>query len=479
MSEKTFQFLDLPRKDPRKIKAAVRITHFKEIYGQFSAEKAADQSARCLSCGNPYCEWKCPVHNYIPNWLKLVAEGNLFEAAELSHKTNSLPEMCGRVCPQDRLCEGACTLNDGFGAVTIGSIEKYITDEALKQGWRPDMSGVTPTGQKVAIIGAGPAGLGCADVLTRNGVKAVVYDRYSQIGGLLTFGIPPFKLEKEVVFTRQQIMEEMGIEFVLDTEVGKDIPFQRLLDDYDAVFLGMGTYTSMRGGFEGEDLGNVHEALPFLISNVNNQYGWDQDTAGFIDLGGKKVVILGGGDTAMDCNRTSIRQGAESVTCAYRRDERNMPGSRREVKNAKEEGVRFLWNRQPIELVGSESGNVSGVKVVTTRLAAPDERGRRMPEIVPDTEEIIPADAVLIAFGFRPNPAPWFAEFGIDTDDRGRVMAAGNSAFMHQTSNPRVFAGGDMVRGSDLVVTAVFEGRNAAEGIVQYLASEAVDSDVA
>ena len=235
MTDKTFQFLDLPRKDPKKFKPAVRIKNFNEIYGQYSAEKAGDQAARCLSCGNPYCEWKCPVHNYIPNWLQLVAEGNLFEAAELSHKTNSLPEMCGRVCPQDRLCEGACTLNDGFGAVTIGSIEKYITDEALKQGWRPDMSGVIPTGKRVAIIGAGPAGLGCADVLTRNGVKAVVYDRYSQIGGLLTFGIPPFKLEKEVVFTRQEIMEEMGVEFILNTEIGKDIPFQQLLDEYDAV----------------------------------------------------------------------------------------------------------------------------------------------------------------------------------------------------------------------------------------------------
>jgi glutamate synthase (NADPH/NADH) small chain len=335
------------------------------------------------------------------------------------------------------------------------------------------MSGVTPTGQKVAIIGAGPAGLGCADVLTRNGVKAVVFDKYAQIGGLLTFGIPPFKLEKEVVFTRQEIMEEMGVEFVLNTEIGKDIPFQKLLDEYDAVFLGMGTYTSMRGGFAGEDLGNVHEALPFLISNVNHQYGWDENKDNFIDLHGKRVVVLGGGDTAMDCNRTSIRQGAASVTCAYRRDERNMPGSRREVKNAREEGVHFLWNRQPIELVGSEAGNVTGVRFITTRLGAPDQRGRRMPEEVPGTEEVIAADAVLVAFGFRPNPAPWFNEFGIQTDNQGRVVAPGKGAFMHQTSNPRVFAGGDMVRGSDLVVTAVFEGRNAAEGIVQYLASEA------
>lgn len=471
MSDLTFQFLDLPRKDPKKKKAAVRIKHFREIYGQFSPEKAAGQAGRCLSCGNPYCEWKCPVHNYIPNWLKLIAEGNLLEAAEMSHKTNSLPEMCGRVCPQDRLCEGACTLNDGFGAVTIGSIEKYITDEALKQGWRPDLSAVKPSGHKVAIIGAGPAGLGCADVLTRNGVKAVVYDRYSEIGGLLTFGIPPFKLEKEVVFTRRRIMEDMGIEFVLNTEIGKDIPFQTLLDEYDAVFLGMGTYTSMRGGFPGENMHHVHEALPYLISNVNHQYGWNKDKSDYVDLCDRKVVVLGGGDTAMDCNRTSIRQGADSVTCAYRRDEKNMPGSRREVKNAREEGVKFLWNRQPVELVGDSANNVTGVKVVTTELGAPDARGRRMPRIVEGTEEIIPADTVLIAFGFRPDPASWFSEFGIQIDDSGRVVAPGDGEFMHQSTNPRVFAGGDMVRGSDLVVTAVFEGRNAAEGIVQYLAS--------
>ncbi len=472
MSDLTFQFLDAPRKDPKKLKAPVRIKHFKEIYGQFNPEKAARQAGRCLSCGNPYCEWKCPVHNYIPNWLKLIAEGNLLEAAEMSHRTNSLPEMCGRVCPQDRLCEGACTLNDGFGAVTIGSIEKYITDEALKQGWRPDMSNVVKTGRRVAIVGAGPAGLACADVLVRKGVDAVVYDKYSEIGGLLTYGIPPFKLEKEVIFTRREIMEGMGIEFRLNTEIGKDIPFQHLLDEYDAVFLGMGTYTSMRGGFPGEELTGVHEALPYLISNVNYQYGWDKDETNFVDMKDKRVVILGGGDTAMDCNRTAIRQGAVSVSCAYRRDEKNMPGSRKEVKNAKEEGVNFLWNRQPVEIIADDNAVVTGVKVITTKLGKPDSRGRRMPEEMPGTEEVIPADAVLIAFGFRPNPATWFKEFDIDTDDRGRVVAPEQSGFMHQTSNPRIFAGGDMVRGSDLVVTAVFEGRNAATGIINYLKSE-------
>ncbi len=452
----------------------MRVHIYKEIYGQFDPQTAAQQADRCLGCGNPYCEWKCPVHNFIPNWLKLVAEGNLFEAAEMSHKTNSLPEVCGRVCPQDRLCEGACTLNsdsfgagEGFGAVTIGSIEKYITDEAIKQGWRPDMSGVVPTGKRVAIIGAGPAGLGCADILARNGVQAVVFDRYAQIGGLLTFGIPPFKLEKDVMQTRRELMEGMGIEFRLNTEIGKDISFQSLLDDYDAVFMGMGTYTYMKGGFPGEDLPGVHDALPFLISNINRLLGHEQNTADFIDMQGKRVIVLGGGDTAMDCTRTSLRQGGQKVTCAYRRDEENMPGSKREVANAKEEGAHFLFNRQPVEIVGN--GKVEGVKFVETRLGEPDKRGRRSPEVIPGSEEIVPADAVLIAFGFRPSPAPWMADFGIDLHPDGRVIAPAHSKLPHQTTNPKVFAGGDMVRGSDLVVTAVFEGREAAKGILDYL----------
>jgi len=462
-----FQFIQVPRRDPDKKPAAERIREFKEIYAQFDGAAAAEQAERCLACGNPYCEWKCPVHNYIPNWLKLIAEGNLLEAAELCHRTNSLPEVCGRVCPQDRLCEGACTLNDGFGAVTIGAIEKYITDEAFKAGWRPDLSHVAATGKRVAVIGAGPAGLGCADVLVRNGIKPVVYDRHPEIGGLLTFGIPEFKLEKKIIQLRRTVFEQMGIEFRLNTEIGKDLPFQQLIDDYDAVFLGMGTYTYMKGGFPGEDLPGVHEALPFLMSNVKHCLGMERDPAEYVDMHGQRVVVLGGGDTAMDCNRTSIRQGATSVTCAYRRDEANMPGSKREVANAKEEGVQFLWNRQPIEIVGND--RVEGVKVVTTALGEPDERGRRRPEPVPGSEEIIPADRVIIAFGFRPNPQPWFAEFNIEVDERGRVRAPARDKFKYQTTNPKVFAGGDMVRGSDLVVTAIWEGRQAAEGILGYL----------
>ena len=470
MAKNNLQFLDVPRTDPKKVPAEVRLHDFREIYGQFAAEQAAEQSARCLHCGNPYCEWKCPVHNYIPNWLQLVAEGNLFKAAELSHQTNSLPEICGRVCPQDRLCEGACTLNDGFGAVTIGSVEKYISDEAFKQGWRPDMSDVVDTGKRVAIVGAGPAGLGAADILARNGVKAIVFDKYEQIGGLLTFGIPPFKLEKEVVQTRREILEGMGVEFRLGVEIGKDVPFAELERDYDAVFLGMGTYTYMKGGFPGEDLDGVFEALPFLIANANRELGLEKSPEDFISMEGQRVVVLGGGDTAMDCNRTSVRQQAASVTCAYRRDEENMPGSAREVANAKEEGVKFRFNVQPVEIVGSADGKVEGVKVIRTELGAPDNRGRRRPEPVPGSEEVIPADRVIIAFGFRPSPASWFSEHKLDLHDDGRMKVAQTGEFAFQTSNPKVFAGGDMVRGSDLVVTAVFEGREAAKGILEYLA---------
>ena len=465
MPKNVMQFLDIQRQDPEKATVKLRLKDFREIYGQYGADQAAQQAGRCLSCGNPYCEWKCPVHNYIPNWLKLIEEGNLLKAAELSHQTNSLPEICGRICPQDRLCEGACTLNDGFGAITIGSIEKYITDEAVKQGWRPDMSQVVATGRKVAIVGAGPAGLACADVLARNGVKPIVYDKYSEIGGLLTFGIPPFKLEKEVVKTRRQILEGMGVEFVLNTEIGKDLPFGTLLADYDAVFLGMGAYTYMKGGFRGEDLDGVHEALPYLIANVNRLLGLEKDPKEFVDMKGKRVVVLGGGDTAMDCVRTAARQKAREVTCVYRRDEANMPGSRREVANAKEEGVEFLFNRQPIEIVGN--GKVEGVKVVETRLGKPDNRGRRLPEPVPGSEQVIEADRVVIAFGFRPSPASWFGEHGLTTHDDGKIRVTKKPSF--QTANPKVFAGGDMVRGSDLVVTAVFEGREAAQGILDYL----------
>ena len=465
--DKNLQFVEIKRMDPDVISPTKRKKNYKEIYGHYSTQIAAEQSSRCIECGNPYCEWKCPVHNYIPQWLKLISENKLFEAADLSHQTNSLPEICGRICPQDRLCEGACTLNDGFGAITIGSIEKYITDEAISQGWKPNISNIKKNKYKVGIIGAGPAGLACADVLVRNGFNPIIYDKYEEIGGLLTFGIPPFKLEKEIVKQRRKILEDMGVKFVLNTDVGKDISFEKFQNMFDAVFLGMGTYTYMKGGFPGEDLEHVYDSLPYLNSNIRNVMKTKNDE--FINLKGKTVMVLGGGDTAMDCNRTALRQGAKKVYCAYRRNESNMPGSKREVKNSKEEGVEFLWNMQPIEIIGDDK--VSAVKFVKTKLKKTDIRGREVPVIVPNSEKIIKCDTVILAFGFRPNPQKWFKKNKIKTDEIGRVKV-NSLKYPHQTDNPKIFSGGDMVRGSDLVVTAVFEGRSAAKGIIDYISDK-------
>ena len=465
--ENNFQFLDVGRYDPSKKDPEERKIEFVEIYGEYNQVQASNQAHRCLDCGNPYCEWKCPVHNYIPDWLKLVNEGNILEAADLCHSTNSLPEVCGRVCPQDRLCEGACTLNDGFGAVTIGSIEKYITEKAFEMGWKPDLSHRKWKNKKVAIVGSGPAGIACADILTRSGIKSHVYDKNEEIGGLLTFGIPEFKLEKSVVRRRRKVLEEMGIDFHLGVEIGKDIPFQEIYDANDAVFLAMGTYTSLEGGFSGEKLPGVYKAIDYLISNTKKLLNMDTGKSEYIDFKDKKVVVLGGGDTAMDCNRTAIRQGAKSVTCLYRRDEKNMPGSRREVKNAKEEGVIFNFNIQPIDILGNKK--VEGIKTVQTMLGESDHNGRRIPIPVPDSEKIYDADVVIVAFGFRASPAEWFDDFDIKTKKNGLVVAEENQKFKFQTTNKKVFSGGDMVRGSDLVVTAIWEGREAGKSIIKYI----------
>ncbi|MGI2104810.1 FAD-dependent oxidoreductase [Shewanella frigidimarina] len=463
-----FQFIEVGRADPIKHEAKKRATQFIEIYQPFTQPEVKEQADRCLDCGNPYCEWKCPLHNYIPNWLKLAEQGRIMEAADLVHETNTLPEICGRVCPQDRLCEGACTLNDDFGAVTIGNVEKYITDTAIAQGWRPNMKDVTPRKERVAIIGAGPAGLGCADVLARNGVQAVVYDKYPQIGGLLTYGIPSFKLDKDVMATRRSVLEGMGIQFKMGVTVGKDVSFQSLLDEYDSVFLGMGTYTAMKAKLPNEDAEGVIQALPYLIGNTHHIMGTQDDATPYLSLEGKDVVVLGGGDTAMDCVRTAVRQGAKSVTCAYRRDEANMPGSRREVQNAREEGVNFLFNRQPVA-IKAENGQIVGIECVETKMGEADASGRQRAEIIAGSEQVLATDALIIAFGFQASPAAWFSDFGIETNEWGLVKAKKTDDNPFQTTNPKVFAGGDMVRGSDLVVTAIAEGRDAALGILNYL----------
>ena len=478
MSKKqVFQFLDAPREMPRKLPLALRTAgDWNELYGAFAQPEASHQAGRCLDCGNPYCEAKCPVHNYIPNWLQLVQEGRILEAAALCHETNPLPEMCGRVCPQDRLCEGACTLNDDFGAVTIGAVEKYIVDTAFAQGWRPDLSKVVATGKHVAVIGAGPAGLACADRLVRSGIAVTVFDRYEQIGGLMQFGIPSFKLDKSVIATRREVLEGMGVVFKLGVEIGRHLSLEHLLTGFDAVFLGLGAYRYTDGGLPGQDLAGVLPALPFLVQNGRIVTGSDphgrpiagwEDTLAMPDLAGKRVVVLGGGDTGMDCVRSAIRLGAASVTCAYRRDEANMPGSAREVANAREEGVHFLFNRQPLAIDSADGKAASGVRMVETRLGAPDAKGRRNAEPIAGSESVVEADIVIIAFGFSPTVPDWLAVQGVQAQPNGRPAVGGNGRLAYQTGHDKLFAGGDCVRGADLVVTAVQEGRDAAASIAR------------
>ena len=458
-----FEFIDIKRIEPETKSIKVRKIEFGEIYQTQNLEAVKEQSSRCLDCGNPYCEWKCPLHNYIPDWLKLAQVGSIHEAADLCHETNSFPEICGRICPQEKLCEGACTLNTGYEAVTIGQIEKYITDKALSEGWKPKKLVESSTKKTVSIIGAGPAGLACAENLIRRGVKCIVYDRYSQIGGLLTYGIPEFKLEKNIVIKRREILEELGVEFVLNYEVDEK-RMNEIEKNSDAIFLGLGTYESIKGNINGLSKDGVVEALPYLIKNT--EYLMSEEDAENIDFKDKKVVVLGGGDTAMDCVRTAIRQQAKSVYCVYRRDKENMPGSVKEIKHAMEEGVEFLFNSQPLEIIGN--GTVRQLKIGKTKLGKADGSGRRKPVLIKNSEKILDVDKLVIAFGYEADPQSFIAENNIKVSDRG-LISLDNENYKYQTSNPKFFAGGDMIIGSSLAVHAIAHGRDAAKEIIKFL----------
>jgi len=458
-----FEFIDIKRIEPETKSIKVRKIEFGEIYQTQNLESVKEQSSRCLDCGNPYCEWKCPLHNYIPDWLKLAQVGSIHEAADLCHETNSFPEICGRICPQEKLCEGACTLNTGYEAVTIGQIEKYITDKALSEGWKPKKLVESTSKKTVSIIGAGPAGLACAENLIRRGVKCIVYDRYSQIGGLLTYGIPEFKLEKNIVIKRREILEELGVEFVLNYEVDEK-RMNEIEKNSDAIFLGLGTYESIKGNINGLSKDGVVEALPYLIKNT--EYLMSEEDAENIDFKDKKVVVLGGGDTAMDCVRTAIRQQAKSVYCVYRRDKENMPGSVKEIKHAMEEGVEFLFNSQPLEIIGN--GTVRQLKIGKTKLGKTDGSGRRKPVLIKNSEKILDVDKLVIAFGYEADPQSFIAENNIKVSDRG-LISLDNENYKYQTSNPKFFAGGDMIIGSSLAVHAIAHGRDAAKEIIKFL----------
>jgi glutamate synthase (NADPH) small chain len=471
-TEKMLKFVTVGRDMPEKRGAEVRREDFNEIYSEFAAAKAEEQASRCSQCGVPYCQAHCPLHNNIPDWLRMTASGRLQEAYEISQATNTFPEICGRICPQDRLCEGNCVIEQsGHGTVTIGSVEKYITDTAWEQGWVKPIVPAAERSESVGIIGAGPAGLAAADVLRRQGVQVTVYDRYDRAGGLLTYGIPGFKLEKDVVMRRIAQLEDAGVEFVMNCNVGEDLTFDAIRGKHDAILISTGVYKTRDLVAPGSEAAGIVRAIDYLTASNRKNFGDDvpEYDSGELNAEGKNVVVIGGGDTAMDCVRTAIRQGATSVKCLYRRDRANMPGSQRETQNAEEEGVEFVWLAAPKGFEGDAA--VTGVEVQKMRLGAPDASGRQMPEVIEGADYVEPADLVIKALGFEPEDLPklWGVD-GLDVTRWGTVKADFGTG---QTSLDGVYAAGDIVRGASLVVWAIRDGRDCAQSILSYLSQSA------
>ena len=466
--EPMLKFVTLDRVMPDKRAASVRGEDFSEIYSEYTDHKAAEQAGRCSQCGVPYCQNHCPLHNNIPDWLLMTATGRLREAYDLAQATNTFPEICGRICPQDRLCEGNCVIElAGHGTVTIGSVEKYITDTAWEKGWILPVTPAVERGESVGIIGAGPGGLAAADVLRRAGVQVTVYDRHDRAGGLMTYGIPNFKLEKEVVMRRIDQLEKGGVEIVLNCEVGEDISFADLRSKHDAVLIATGVYKSNDFKAPGSGASGIVRAIDYLIASNRKSFGdaVEDFDSGKLNAGKKRVVVIGGGDTAMDCVRTAIRQGATSVKCLYRRDRANMPGSQNEVRNAEEEGVEFVWLTAPKGFTGGDQ--VAGVMVQKMRLGAPDASGRQTPEVIEGADYVEPADLVIKALGFSPEDLQelWSVP-EIEVTDWMTIKA---HYLSHQTSLEGVYACGDIQRGASLVVWAIRDGREAADAMLDYL----------
>ncbi|MDB9831836.1 NAD(P)-dependent oxidoreductase [Candidatus Pelagibacter sp.] len=476
MSEKMLKFVKIGQQTPPKREVSNRKEDFNEIYKEFINDKASEQSSRCSQCGVPFCQVHCPLSNNIPDWLKLTAEGRLKEAYELSQSTNNMPEVCGRICPQDRLCEGNCVIEQsGHGTVTIGSVEKYITDNAWEKGWVNPIKVKNEKSQNIGIIGAGPAGLAAAEQLRKLGYQITVYDRYDRAGGLMIYGIPNFKLEKFVVERRTKLLEEGGIKFVQNFEVGKDSTLEQLRKRHDALLIATGVYKAREIDLPGKDLGNIFPAMEFLTASNKKGLGDKVELFdnGTLNAEGKNIVVIGGGDTAMDCVRTSIRQKAKSVKCLYRRDKENMPGSAREVANAEEEGVEFVWLSSPKEFIGTNK--VEGLMVDKIKLGEPDDSGRRKPEIQNNSHFNIKADIVIKALGFDPENLPkLFGSEDLQVTKWGTVKTDFDTM---ETNLPGVFAAGDIIRGASLVVWAIKDGRDAAISIKNFLESKELSKE--